>query len=114
MSLAAYARNVFGAQNLVDISIVTLVLTLNGRDAARSSPNTSAGAPASGVYTCTMPSGMGQILLGCETVNDAAIKAELTSLSSANGVSTFTVRHSDGTALASTEEMHVTFLVFNQ
>lgn len=114
MSLAAYARNLYAPTKLVDVSVVSIVVTAAGRDAARSAPDTTVGAPSSGVYACTMPSGVGQILLGVETVNDAAIKAQVTGLTSANGVASFNLTHADGTSFAGTEEAHVTFLVFNQ
>jgi len=112
MALQSTCRNLFGAQQHVDINVVTIVITANGRDADRSSPETTVGAGSSGAYVCTMPSGQFQVSVGQETVNSSTDKVSITSLSSANGVTTFTATKSDGVNAAGAEEMHITFLVF--
>lgn len=115
MALAAYARNLYGPARFVDINVVTIVITASGRDTTRSSPETSVGAASgSGDYVCTMPSGQKQVLLGAECVNSNTDRCEITSLSSSAGVTTFTASKSDNADIASSEEMHITFLVFNQ
>lgn len=116
MALPSSCRNLFGAQQHVDINVVTIVITANGRDADRSSPETTVGAGSSGGYVCTMPSGQYQVSIGQECVNAGTAasgdKVSITSLSSASGVTTFTATKSDTTNLAGAEEMHITFLVF--
>lgn len=112
MALPSSCRNLFGAQQHVDINVVTIVITANGRDADRSSPETTVGAASgSGDYVCTMPSAEKQILVGAECVNSNTDRCEITSLSSASGVTTFTASKSDNADIAGSEEMHITFLV---
>lgn len=114
MALQAYGRNLYAPTKFVDVSVVTIVITASGRDADRSSPDTTVGAGSSGAYVCTMPSGVKQVSVGQETVNSGTDKVSITSLSSSAGVTTFTATKSDGVNAAGSEEMHLTFLVFNQ
>lgn len=117
MALQSTCRNLFGAQQHVDINVVTIVIVSGAtpRDADRSSPETTAVNATGGVYTCTMPSGQFQILVGAETVNAPNTapgdKVTVHGLSSASGVTTFSVTKSDTTALTAGEEIHLVFLV---
>lgn len=113
MALISTCRNVFAAQQFIDVTLVTIVI-VNGatpRDATRSNPDTTVVDATGGAYTCTMPSGEKQILLGAEMVNATTEKVAVTALSSASGVTTFTATASGAAALAAGEEMHLTFLV---
>lgn len=112
MALSDYARNLYAPSKFIDVQLVTIVITASGRDADRSSPETTVGAGSSGAYVCTMPSGSGQILLGAETVNSSTDKIAISSLSSSGGVTTFTATKNDSTNAAGAEEMHLVFLVF--
>lgn len=112
MSLAAYARNLYAPQLFVDVSVVTIVVNVNGRDATRSSPNTTA-VDAAGTVACTMPSGQKQILLSANMVNAGTDKVSVTALASTGGVTSFTATATGG-AVSGTREMHLVFLVINQ
>ncbi len=117
MSLAAYARNLYGPTKLVDLNLVAIVITSTGRDADRSAPGTTVGAGASGVYACTMPAGQFQILIGREVRDTGAAGSKTVTVSGysvSNGVASFNVTLSGGSNVASTEEVFVTFLVANQ
>lgn len=113
MALESTCRNLYAAQQFVDVNVVTIVITASGRDANRSCPNTTVGAFAgTGAIVCTMPSGQFQVSIGQECVNSGTDKIAITALSSANGVTTFTATKSDGADPAGSEEIHLTFLVF--
>lgn len=116
MSLSDYARNIYAPSQFVDVNVITVVI-VNGstpRDPTRSSPDTTVVDATNGAYTVTMPSGVKQVCVGQEMVNATTEKVSVTALSSANGRTTFTATASGGAALAAGEEMHLTFLVFNQ
>lgn len=115
MALPSSCRNLFGAQQHVDINVVTIVITASGRDADRSSPETTVGAGSSGVYACTMPAGQFQVLVGREVRDTGAAGSKTVTVSGysvANGVASFNVTLSGGSNVAATEEVFVTFLVF--
>lgn len=114
MALESYARNVYGQVGFGDLSIVNIVITSSGRDTDRSSPNTTVGSGAAGVYACTMPAGQFQILLGREVRDTGAAGAKTVTVSGysvSNGVASFNITLSGGSNVASTEEVFVTFLV---
>jgi len=113
MALPATCRNLYAPQAFIDCSFVTLVITSTGRDADRSSPETTVGAGAAGVYACTMPAAQFQILLGREVRDTGAAggkTVQVSGYSVANGVASFNVTLSGGSNAASTEEVFVTFL----
>lgn len=111
MALENKVSNLYGDRTFGDLSLVHIVITASGRDASRSSPDTTVGAGSSGAYVCTMPSGVFQLSIGQETVNSGTDKVAITSLSSSGGVTTFTATKSDGVNAAGSEEMHISFLV---
>jgi len=117
MALTSTCRNLYAAQQFVDVTFVTIVIVTGAtpRDATRSNPDTTVVDLTGGIYRCTMPSAEKQILVGAETVNspsaDGTDKLSVFNLASASGVTTFDVRKSDTTAFAAGEEGHITFMV---
>lgn len=109
MSLEAYARNLYAPAQFIDASIVTIVATATGRDATRSSPNTSVSGTST--LTVTFPSAVKQISLGVQLINSTKTITSA-SLATANGVTTLTLVLSG--ALTSTEEAHMAFLVIGE
>ena len=114
MALPSTCRNLYAPQQFVDVTLVTIVITSAGRDADRSSPETTVGAGASGVYACTMPAGQFQVLIGRDVRDTGAAggkTVQVSGYSVSNGVASFNVTLSGGSNVASTEEVFVTFLV---
>lgn len=116
MALEAYAKTLYAPLVFGDLSLVTIVITASGRDAARSSPDTTVGAGASGAYVCTMPQGQLAPILGFAGCVNAGTttdgdRATISGLSSTGGTTTFTVTKNDSTNAAGAEEIHVQFWV---